>query len=104
MKVLGFVSLMRLMADADASFDAHEFPATTEELIDEYGEVELRLPNGTERLGDALGRLGEETYADAEEVKLVARSAISEKGIGRKGYSDRDAPSVGENGHDEISF
>lgn len=95
---------MRLMADADASFDAHEFPATTEELIEEYGEVELGVPNGTETLGDALGRLEGETYTDAEEVKLAARSAVSEKGIGRKGYSDRDAPSVGENGPDEVSF
>lgn len=95
---------MRFMADADASFDAHTFPATTEELIQEYGELELQLPNGTETLGDALGRLGEETYADAEGAKLAARSAISEKGIGRKGYSDRDAPTVGENGPDQLSF
>jgi hypothetical protein len=92
------------MTDADASFDAHSFPATTAELIDEYGEMELNLPNGTETLGDALGRLGEETYQDAEDAKLAARSAISEKGIGRKGYSDRDAPSVGENGPDQLSF
>jgi hypothetical protein len=95
---------MRFMTDADASFDAHSFPATTGELIDEYGEMELDLPNGTETLGDALGRLGEETYQDAEDAKLAARSAISEKGIGRKGYSDRDAPSVGENGPDQLSF
>lgn len=95
---------MRFMADTDASFDAHSFPATTEELIEEYGDVELALPNGTETVGDALDRLGGETYTDAEDAKLAVRSAISEKGIGRKGYSDRDAPTVGGTGPDQLSF
>lgn len=95
---------MRIMADADDQFDAHVFPATTDELIDQYGGLELELPNGTETVGDALGRLATETYQDAEGAKLAVRSAISEKGIGRKGYSDRDAPSIGENRPDQVSF
>jgi hypothetical protein len=95
---------MRFMTDADARLDAHSFPATTGELIEEYGQLELDLPNGSETVGDALGRLAAETYEDAEGAKLAVRSAISEKGIGRKGYSDRDAPSIGESRPDQVSF
>ncbi|WP_435196217.1 DUF5789 family protein [Natronomonas sp. EA1] len=94
---------MRFMADADRQFDAHNYPATTSELIEAYGETKLDMQNGTETLGDALGRLAEETHEDSESAKLAARSAVSEKAIGRKGYSDRDAPTVGE-ARDDLSF
>lgn len=95
---------MRFMERADESFDAHTYPATTRELIDEYGEMELELPNGTETLGEALARTGGETFETAEAAKLAARCGVSEKGIGRKFYSDRDAPTVGEAGPGDVSF
>lgn len=95
---------MRLLANAEERLDAHSFPATTGDIIAEHGDVELDLPNGSETLGDALSRLGEETFEDAEGAKAAARSAVSEKAIGRKGYSDRDSPSLGEEGPDQVSF
>lgn len=99
-----FGAHMRIMARADESFDAHTYPASTGELIDEYGDLELELPNGTETLGEALARAGEETYETAEAAKLAARCGVSEKGIGRKFYSDRDAPTVGEEGPGDVSL
>lgn len=95
---------MRLLANAEDQLDAHSFPATSEEVIEEYGDVVLELPNGTETLGDALSRLGAETFPDAASAKAATRSAVSEKAIGRKGYSDRDSPSIGEDGPDQVSF
>lgn len=95
---------MRFMARADESFDAHTYPATTEELVEAYGEMELDLPSGTETLGEALERTGDETFETAEAAKLAARCGVSEKGIGRKFYSDRDPPAVGEDGPDDVSF
>jgi len=95
---------MRFMARADESFDAHSYPATTEELIEAYGDLQLELPNGTEPLGEALSRAGTETFESAEAAKLAARCGVSEKGIGRKFYSDRDAPTVGEAGPGDVSF
>ncbi|MFC7235009.1 DUF5789 family protein [Halosegnis marinus] len=95
---------MRFMSDADANLDAHSYPATASELIDAYGETELELQNGSETFGEALGRLGETTYHDAEDAKQAAMSAVSEGAIGRKGYSDRDAPTVGEDGPAQVSF
>ncbi len=84
--------------------DEHSYPATTDDLIDAYGDVELELPNGTESLGDVLERLTTETYEDAEQARLAVYSAVSTKGIGRVGYSDRDPVSIGEDGPDQVSF
>jgi hypothetical protein len=95
---------MRFMTDADANLEDHSYPATATELIDAYGETELDLQDGSETFGEVLGRLGETTYQDAEGAKLAARSAVSEEAIGRKGYSDRDAPAIGEDGPAPLSF
>lgn len=95
---------MRFMTDADADLEDHSYPATATELIDAYGETELDLQNGSETFGEVLGRLGETTYQNAEDAKLAARSAVSEGAIGRKGYSDRDAPAIGEDRPTQLSF
>ncbi|MCQ4333422.1 DUF2795 domain-containing protein [Natronomonas sp. F2-12] len=95
---------MRAFATANDRIDSHTFPATAAELIAEHGDVELDLPNGEETFGDALGRLGETTFTDAEDARLAAYSAVSKGAIGRQNYSDRDAPSIGENGPDPVSF
>ncbi|WP_299262391.1 DUF5789 family protein [Halorientalis sp.] len=95
---------MRLLSGLDDRIGAHTYPATTEEVIEEYGDIELELPNGDERLGDVLGRLGTETFETAEDVRVAALSAVSSNAIGREGYSDRDPSCIGEDGHDQVSF
>jgi len=95
---------MRPLKNADADLDAHSYPATGKELIEAYGDTELDLQDGSETFGEALGRLGDTTYHDAEDAKQAAMSAVSEEAIGRKGYSDRDAPTVGEDGPTQLSF
>jgi len=95
---------MRSFTTANERIDAHTFPATSEELIAAHGDVDLELPNGEETLGDALGRLGETTFESAEDARLAAYSAVSKNAIGRENYSDRDAPAIGENAPDPLSF
>ena len=95
---------MRLLSNVDDEIAAHSFPATAEELVAEYGDLELELPNGRETFGEALGRLGETTFEDAEDARLAAYSAVSREAIGRANYSDRDAPSIGEDGPEQLSF
>ncbi|USZ70583.1 DUF5789 family protein [Natronosalvus halobius] len=75
--------------------DAHEYPATTEELIEAYGDRDLELPNGSEQLGDVLGRLEGETFESADDAQLAVYSAVSDKAVGRVGYSDRDPTPLG---------
>jgi hypothetical protein len=95
---------MRLLGGLDEKIGAHSYPSTTEEVIEAYGDVELKLPNGDEQLADVLGRLDDETYESEEELRMATMSAVSSNAIGRKGYSDRDPSCMGEDGHDQISF
>jgi hypothetical protein len=95
---------MQLLANVNGRIDAHSYPATAAELIEEYGDLELEVPNGEETFGEALGRLGETTFEDADDARLAAYSAVSKNAIGRENYSDRDAPSIGENGPEQVSF
>jgi hypothetical protein len=95
---------MRLLSGLDDRIGAHTYPSTTEEVIEEHGDVKLELPNGDERLGDVLDRLGSETFESADEVRVAAISAVSSNAIGRENYSDRDPIAIGEDGHEQVSF
>ncbi|WP_121743980.1 DUF2795 domain-containing protein [Natronorubrum halophilum] len=78
-----------------AFVDDHDYPATTEELISNYGDRTLELPNGSETVGDVLTRLESETFETPDDVRLALSCAVSDKAIGRIGYSDRDPAPVG---------
>lgn len=95
---------MQCMIEVENRLDDHSYPATTDELIDAYGGLELLLPNGTETFGDALGRIGPYTLESSEAARLMAYSAVGDAAIGRKGYSDRDPTAPGEDGHDQVSL
>jgi len=82
----------------------HDYPATTKQLADSYGDYELDLPNGTETLGEVLRRVESETFGSSGEAEELLYSAVSGKAIGRKGYSDRDPTSLGEDGPEQLSF
>ena len=82
----------------------HDYPATTNQLADSYGDYELELPNGTERLGEVLRRGDSETFTNPGEAEAKLYSAVSNKAIGRKGYSDRDPTVLGTGGPDQVSF
>ncbi|QCS44156.1 DUF2795 domain-containing protein [Natrinema versiforme] len=85
--------------------DDHEYPATTEELIEEYGDRTLELPNGSETVGDVLARLEPETFDNSEDARFAVYSAVSDKAVGRVGYSDRDPTPVGSPySPDAVSF
>jgi hypothetical protein len=94
----------RFMSDFEDELDAHSYPVTTEELVSAHGELTLKLSGGTETFGETIRRLGEQTFADPEEVRLATYSVLSADAVGRVGYSDRDAPGIGEVGYDQVSF
>jgi hypothetical protein len=85
--------------------DDYEYPATTEELIADYGDRSLDLPNGSETVEEVLGRLESETFTNSEEARFAVYSAVSNKAIGRVGYSDRDPTPLGSPyAPDAVSF
>jgi len=95
---------MRSITTATEAFETHAFPATSADLIDAYGDTVIELPNGTERLGEVLERVGPTVYESAADARTATRSAVSTKAIGRKGYSDRDPTAIGEDGPEDVSF
>ncbi|WP_435123835.1 DUF5789 family protein [Halobaculum sp. D14] len=94
---------MRLTG-TDADLTDHSYPATSGELIDAYGECRIELQDGAESVGTVLGRLGPDTFESAEEVRDALYGGVSAEAIGRRFYSDRDAPAVGEDGPTQLSF
>ncbi|PSQ28202.1 DUF2795 domain-containing protein [Halobacteriales archaeon QS_9_68_17] len=85
--------------------DDDEFPMTTEQFIERYGDYEFELPNGTETIAEVLERTDTETYRTPEDVRLTLYNSLSSKAIGRKGYSDRDpTPPGSPYGPQQVSF
>lgn len=84
--------------------DALEFPITTDEIIADHGDHELKLQRGTEQVGEILERLGTEEFDSPEDVRLSVRSAVGHKAIGRRFYSDRDPTALGESGPTPLSL
>jgi hypothetical protein len=97
------LDVMRLNRTGEL-IDAHEFPATTEELIEAYGDQVIELPNGSARLGDVLARAGSETYTDSKDARSALHCGLGHEAIGRRYYSDRDAYTTGEDGPQQVSF
>ncbi len=83
--------------------DSH-YPTTTSEIINQYGDHEITLENGTETIGEILSRLGEETFETPDSVQQSLLSGVSHKAIGRRFYSDRDQYTPGEEGPQQVSF
>lgn len=76
--------------------DQHEYPTTCEELIESYGSAVLRFQNGEQTLEEVLSPVPEEQFNSAMEARAAIFSNVPEGAIGRKGYSDRTPPALGE--------
>ncbi|AGN00196.1 hypothetical protein L593_01215 [Salinarchaeum sp. Harcht-Bsk1] len=89
----------------DAGIDDEQYPLTTQEFLERFGDVELELANGTERIGDALDRMDDETYESALDARFAVYAAVSHRAVGRRFYSDRDpTPPGSPHGPDQVSF
>lgn len=91
-------------ATADG-IDDENYPLTTDELLARYGQVELELAEGSERLGEAVGRLDDEVYQCPSDVHCAVFAGVGGDAVGRRNYSDRDPTPLGAlHGPDQVSF
>jgi hypothetical protein len=81
-----------------------EYPTTRSRLVDDHGDHVIELQCGDETLGEVLARIDRETYESPEDVIDVVRTGVGHQAVGRRFYSDRDAFTPGERGHDQVSF
>lgn len=84
------------MAELEDALDRLSYPTTTDDVSREFGDRTIDFQDGDERVAHVLDRCGSETFTSAEEARLTVYGALSEGAIGRKGYTDRDPPGVGE--------
>ena len=94
---------MRLNGTNDLIENA-TYPMTSADFIAAHGTQTIELQSGEETLGEVLSRLGAETYESPADVYDSVFSAVGHEAIGRRFYSDRDAPTVGETGPQQVSF
>lgn len=74
----------------------HQYPATSDELVEQYGDAVLTLPNGEQRLRELFELVSEERFDSAADARAAIFNTVGDSAIGRKGYSDRTPPALGE--------
>lgn len=77
------------LGDLNDDLESHDYPATAEELVGEYGDRELELSGGSETFGEILEPAGEKSYESAEEVRQDVFNFVGSEAVGREDYSDR---------------
>jgi len=83
---------------------AATYPVTAEQLVDEFGDREISLPNGSETVGSVLDRVSPDTYETPAEVQQAILNGLGNEAIGRRFYSDRDPPVQGVDDTPSHSF
>lgn len=85
------------------SVSSLNYPINNGDLLSQHGDTELHLSTGTTTLWEVLGTLQDEdhTYRDEKELETMIVGIVGDGAIGRKNYSDRDPPNVGEERPDE---
>lgn len=53
----------------DDALEAHDYPATTDELVEAYGDREVETQGGSESVADVLARADDETFDSADDVR-----------------------------------
>ncbi len=77
-------------------FEDITYPVTTEELIERTGSQKLALQDGSESIKQILERSEPESFNSPKDVQLTIYSGLGDQAIGRKGYTDRDPPTMNE--------
>lgn len=57
------------LGDLDEALDTHDYPTTTDELIESYGDYELETRGGRKSLHEVLAPTDNQTYSSADDVR-----------------------------------
>lgn len=57
------------LGDLDDALETQDYPTTTEELIQAYGDREVETQGGVKPISDVLAPIDNETYESADEVR-----------------------------------
>ena len=89
------------LGDLNDDLEAHDYPASSEELIEEYGDRELDLPKGSKSFDEVMEPVSEKTYEEADGVRQDIFNFVGSDAVGRENYSDRGAAADKVEGEEE---
>ena len=91
--------------DLESKLESQEYPTTCEALLEECGDHVVGLPNGSATVREVLGVLPAMTYESPADVRQDVFNLVGSRAIGRRYYSDRTPPALGERREDDqLSF
>ena len=59
----------RQLGDLDEALETPEYPITTNELVETYGDYEIETQSGTESLEEVLASTDDQTFDSADDVR-----------------------------------
>ena len=57
------------LGDLDEALENQDYPITTDELVEAYGDYEIETQRGTESLGEVFTPTDNQTYDSADDVR-----------------------------------
>lgn len=57
------------LGDLDEALEAQDYPITTNELVEDYGDYEIETRGGTESLEKVLAATDDQTFVSADDVR-----------------------------------
>ena len=57
------------LGDLDEALETHDYPTTTDELVEAYADYEIETQGGTESLEEVLASTDNQTYDSADDVR-----------------------------------
>ncbi len=57
------------LGDLDDALQTHDYPATTDELVEAHGDYEIETQDGEESLEEVLAATENQTYDSANDVR-----------------------------------
>ncbi len=67
-----------LLGDLTDALETHEYPSTSDDVIDAFGSYEVELQSGTKTLGDVFAATEDRTYTSADDVRTHILQLINE--------------------------
>lgn len=80
------------------------YPTTTDRVVTEMDDPDIFLPDGEEQLSSVFDRIDGDVLDCCDDAKLAVLTGLKGEAVGRKGYSDRDPPSITESGPDQLTL
>lgn len=64
------------LGDLDEALETHDYPTTTDELVESYGDYELETQGGRTSLDEVLAPTDNRTYSSADDVRSRIQGLI----------------------------